>query len=245
MRRICIILCFIYSAASGQDTIVNSNKHKCQISLLACGHYKTFLGKRYIEPTEDHPYNILSHQYEAFNKIPTYGFRLGILLKVPVMKNGSIISGLTYLYNREKFECGIDSFFKYHHAECEMHSLDVIKYDYLYHNLEIPLMVRYNIRNICLSGGVWFEMLSLYKATYTFFPRNSEDTYYSKNGVSAVKSFNYGKKPLQFVPFINVSYSMKIRNIEISPYIGIDFGKKKSIFSNLGVTVPLIGFQKK
>lgn len=246
MKMCFILLCFIYSSTYCQDTIINKFTHSFNISILLSGHYKTFLKEKYIEPKEfnfSHP-DILNNQFSAFNRIPTFGLRTGLIFTFNVSKKISITTGTTYLMLRDKYECNIDSFIKYHSYECEYHVLDVFKYNYKQNILEIPFIINYRINNITLSGGVWCEMVSFYKATYTFIPRDNTGLF-NTSGVSVVRSFNYAEKLLQFVPFINVSYSMKIRDKVFNTYIGIDIGKKESIFMNLGVTVPLTYFQKK
>lgn len=254
-----IIFLFFYSFLSySQDTIIKKDAgKKFQIAIKASGSYKFFVGDRYIKPTPNN-FNantyyddFLIHQFDGFTKIPTYGFQSGLLLGYQLHKNFQLSLGLLYVLRKEVFKSDRDTVIKYHsifnYSSSSYYNLinNVIKYDYTSRNIELPIMITYNWKKINFYAGAHVSIFTINKAVYTYllyaykYPYNFCDCTTQKTFTS------YDILPLKIFPSFQMSYDLRIKNISLNPFLGIDIGTKKSYFLQGGLILPLRKYPKK
>lgn len=224
MKKILCLTCFIlllYSSVFSQNLEPQRN---FQISLKSCLQYKTFFTSEYIESTNDDPSDIIAHQYDRFTKKPTFGFQTGVQINRKIFKNLSIGSGLLVSIRRDLYEGDIDSVLRYH-TPTSIH--DIIKYDYDFCTLGLPLLVIYKIQRFELSVGVNIEFVSFKKARFTYLSAPDKIVY----------SANYFTS---FLPVFQINYLIPINKISIGPLLEMEIGKDKSLYLSTGIVIKLM-----
>jgi len=235
---------FLLSFVSySQDTIKkNTDYPKFQISVQAGGFYKNFFDNGYIEPSTYEPGDSFEdHQYERFTKIPTGGFKTGLLINLKFAKQWYFSSGLLFCYRKDVFENNIDSVTKYHSSLVRnIHS--TVKYDYTYNNFELPVMVLFKWKRLNFYAGAYVPVLCFKKAAYTYvinkYPQNPP-------WITSEKTIKSTEIPLKIYPALQISYAFKIKKSSIEPYLGIDFAEKKSFYIQGGIIYSVYNYLKK
>jgi hypothetical protein len=230
---------FIFSFESfSQDTIGKKiNKDKFQCSIKAGGCYKSFWGNKYIAPTPNLAFDTtLTHQFDGFKKIPTHSFNVGILFSYKIYNNWHIASGLFYFVRRDVYESNPDTVNKYH-TSVYVPISGITRYDYFSENIELPLLVLYKYKKINFLAGVHLPIVTFLRTTYTYADNLSPQ--YATWGTSQ-KVINTVETSLTVFPTFQISYDLKIKNLSLNPFLGIDFGVKKSFYLQGGIILPLI-----
>lgn len=250
MKTICIIifLSCINFISFCQDTIGKGIGKRNQIAIMAGGYYKYFWGKRYIEPTlQNTNTNFTVRQYERFTKTPTYGFLCGVLFTYRLHKNWYFISGLLYFNRKDVYKSNFDSVVTYN-AVANNYSFNnihnVVKYEYSYNNIELPFKVQYKKGKFNLCGGINLPILSFDNATYTYLVSSSQYPYFYDDEPTSQKTIKHIEIPLMIFPTLQVIYNVRIKNILICPFLGIDIGTKKSFYTQVGIILPLKNIHK-
>ncbi len=262
-----ILCCLLFHlSALSQDTIKNLHK-KYEFTFQVSGHYKMFFGDNYIRPTpiknED---EFQTHQYDRFTKTPTFGMSAGILLAHKTQKKFHVTLGLIYSYRRNIFGSNQDTAMKY---ASNLKINDVVEYDYSYHSIEIPILLAYKIKKITFHIGVHLPLFTFYNARYSYvtnqFPQNpswvtSEKTISGIDmPIRHIPSL-FPSVDIQFSPWettttppspnikydmplalatFQVMYDYQIKNYAVNPFLGVDFGTKKSLYLKAGVLIPI------
>lgn len=249
MKTTCFIIClfFFQCISFGQDTIKKSTEKKYQISFKAGGYYENFWGNKYIQPTPYSPNDVLqAHMYDGFTKIPTYGYQGGFLIIHKIIKKHWYLStGLMFCNRKNILECKLDT---------NINPCGIIKFNYTYSNIELPVMLSYKANKINFFIGFHLPVFSFYKANYTYLSTQYWGTSQKTIDGSVVPLFAIPSQitsssnpkitydmPLILATF-QISYNLKITNISFSPFLGIDTGTKKSFYLQCGIILPLQQF---
>ena len=211
----------------GQDT-VGSVAHKNQFYVQTGICYKSFLGSRYIEPKPINPSYYVKpfekHQYDRFTKIPTIGFNAGMLFTHIFNKHWGITTGMIYFFKKDVFENNKDTVIKYGKSSSMRDIHNTLKYEYTYHNIEIPVMAQYSLKKFTFYTGCYFSLLSYKKSTYTYvinqFPLNPQ-------WITSDKTISGLEMPLKIFPTIQASHQMQINNLKFNPYLAFYYALKK------------------
>lgn len=230
----------------GQDTIPPVAK-KTQFFIQIGASYKTFADKKFVEPTTNYYKNyrdeFYDHQYERFDKIPTFGFNAGFRFAYKFDNHWGITSGIQYVLRKDQYEIDRDSVST--NAESvrvncrDIHN--VIKYDYTFHNLEIPVMLQYSFNKFTLNGGASISLLTYKKATYTYLiiQNPAYDDYWGTPDKD--KTVNSLESTLLIYPTLQMSYEMQINKLRVNPYFALSYeaSKQHSLYLQLGLVFPL------
>jgi hypothetical protein len=233
MKNPCIIILLLFYAclSFSQDTVKKSSEKKHFYSLIAgCGYYGDFGGKKQTNPI--HVLNALaeSGQYRGFAKVPTLGVYAGGEWNYKISDKLRFSLSLLYYLRRDVFEGDYDTVLKYH-AVVNYNSYynminNVIKYNYTYLNLELPLMMDYKIRKCNLRGGIHLPIITHYKTTYTYllYPHPlTYPPYFLGSDHTTQKTITGFKMPLIVYPSLQISYALKVKKTLIRPFFGVDF----------------------
>lgn len=262
------IACILFSVACyGQsDTMRTTNKF--EFYAQAGAYYKTFFDKRYIKPTP-HNYNnhkpFETHQYDGFNKISTAGFNLGFLCSFNFNAHVGMITGLVYFLRREEFERNQDSTAKNYSIGYRSIN-NVSKFNYSYHDIELPVMFKYSLKKIHFSFGTYIPLITYKIAQYTYLVADvnnnpSVSTWYTSTKTVSGFDMPIKARPngdewqlfkrgraysrydvlLKIYPTIQASYDFKIKNFQFSPYLALSYALKNQndFYIQAGVFVPL------
>jgi len=197
-------------------------------SLKLGGSYKTFVGNTYIERTGD----TKNPQYEGFTKIPTSGFQIGVLWSHELHKNLHLSLGLAYFLRTDIYQGDCDTVLKYG-TPTSIH--DILKYEYYYNNIELPILLSYNLKKINFHIGVNLAFLTFYKAVYTYIPNQNA---FNDKTSKTINSFELAK---DIFPTFQISYNAKYKRYSFKPFFGIDIGRGNSVYLQLGLIVPITG----
>ncbi len=241
MKNIIFIFLFLFSYLTclSQDTLKHFEK-KYQFSIQAGGYYKYFICERYIDPTTYKKGDkFKEHQYDRFIKIPTYGFKTGLLIDIKFAKHWYFSSGLLFCFRKDVFENNIDTVIKYYNSSTIRNIHNTVKYDYSYNNIELPLMILFKWKRINFYAGVYLPVLTFCKSTYTYvvnqFPQNPP-------WITSKKIIKSIEIPLKIYPSYQISYAFKIKKHSLAPYLGFDFGAKKSFYIQGGIIFSVYNF---
>lgn len=230
-----LIIKFLSLQVFAQNTM-----QKSFFSIQAGACYKTFLGSKYIEPTQyNYGDEFTEHQYERFKKTPTFGFNAGILFTYRFNNQCGITSGLLYFLRKDIFENNQDTVIKYGNGSSMRDIHNVLKYNYSYNNLELPLLFQYSVKKITLYIGCYFALITYKKATYTYvvnrYPSNPQ-------WITSDKTISGFEKLFKLFPTFQVSYEIAIENIKLNPYLAFcyDIKNKKDFYTQIGINMPLV-----
>ncbi|MCK9220699.1 MAG: hypothetical protein M0P47_11700 [Bacteroidales bacterium] len=221
MKKPLWLTCFLLLIFSPTFSQNQEPERKFQITLKSCLQYKTFFASKYIEKTENDPSDIIAHQYDRFTKNPTFGFQTGVQINRKIFKNLSIGSGILVSIRNDLYEGNIDTVHRYH-TPTSIH--DIIKYDYNFCTLGVPLLVVYRIKRFELSVGVNIEFVSFKKARFTYLSAPDKIVY----------STNYFTS---FLPAFQINYLIPIDKISLGPLLEMEIGKEKSFYLSTGIVV--------
>ncbi len=245
MRKLFItigIILIIY-VSYGQDSLKYNAQHsKYQFSFLAGGFYKSFLGNKYIKPTTfelGDPFE--QHQYERSIKIPAGGFKFGALLDIRMAKHWYFTTGLLFCYRKDIFEYNSDTIKKYNSIGSIRNIYNVLSYNYVYNSLEIPLMILLKFKRINLYAGAFIPILSYKVANYTYIIRQSS---YPISYNTSEKTIKTLEVPFKIYPSWLMSYTINLAKHRLEPFIGMDFGPKRSFCLQGGLIFTPYNYQK-
>jgi len=239
-----IYLFLITAVAYGQDSLIGHKPNRLQICIKAGASYKFFFGKRYIEPTTYGPSSrtFTDHQYERFTKTPSFGFQGGALFMVRLFGNWSVSTGVLFCTRKDIFKTSQDTVIRYGNGS-DIHDIhNVLEYDYSYHNFEVPLLLSFDLKRFCFYGGVNFQLLTYYKATYTYLLTQGNYYPYPVSWETSQKTLRDVEWICTVVPTLQVSYAIYIKKFVMKPYLGIDFSTLNSFYLHGGVIFPLFSF---
>lgn len=231
MKQIILIffLIALHLLSYSQDTIKeNVTQNKSQLLVKLGGSYKSFIGNKYIERQKNVNNNYQLHQYEGFTKVPTFGYQAGVVWSYKLSKTFHMALGLSYYLRKETYQGNRDTVLKYH-TPTSIH--DILKYEYSYNDIELPILFSLNFKKINFYLGVYIPLVTFYKAVYTYIP-NSTDDITSKTITSIELSKN-------IFPTFQISYNLKIKKYLFNPFLGIDFDFKENIYYQGGIIVPI------
>ncbi len=236
MRKLFLIMSIILATyvSYGQDTIRAKAHHsKYQFSFLVGGFYKSFFGNRYIKPTTfELGDSFEQHQYERSIQTPTGGFKFGALVDIRMAKHWYFTTGMLFCYRKDIFEYNSDTVKKYNNISYTRNIHNVLTYNYAYTNLEIPLMILLKLKRISLYVGANIPILSYKVANYSYIIRQS---YYPISYGTSEKTVKNLEVPFKIYPTWLLSYSFTLPKHTLEPFIGMDFGARKSFFIQGGL----------
>jgi hypothetical protein len=232
----------------GQDSITPVAK-KAHFSIQIGASYKTFTDKKFVEPIIDfyNHYNVVEfydHQYEKYNKIPTFGLNAGFLFAYSFDNHWGIASGIQYAFRNDQYEINRDSVYHFNAESMRVNCRDihnVLKFDYYFHNLEIPLMIQYSFNKFTFNGGASISLLTYKKATYTYLVLQNPGCNVYWDAPGEKKTVNSLESTLLIYPTVQISYEMKFGKLRTNPYFALscEASKQHSLYLRLGMIFPL------
>ena len=210
----------------------DSTNRKCRFSIIAAAAYKSYFGSRYIDYPTNRSTNGENDRFDGFTKIPAFGFRAGFTMNTRIYRHLSFTTGMLCALRKEVYEGNQDTVMKYGTAT-SAHL--ILKYDYSYYDIDLPVLVTYRFKRWTLSGGINLPLVSFIKASYTYIPTTSDDL-----GGKKVNDFKIFRTVF---PTLQVSYSIKIKKVTIEPYLGIEIGERSSVCLQGGIGLPFISPQ--
>lgn len=220
----------------GQDSL---RYDKVSFQLQLTGAYKTCFGNNYIEPTdEDSNHEFGSSWYHRFNIKPSSRFSLGALVSFNFNENWALNTGVLYAVRNEILETSRATVLTYGNFSVftDLNNIStILKYDYVYHNLEIPLFVEYNLNKLHFYLGVTIPVLTYKEAKYLYL---KEASYIS---ATEEKQFNGWEIPVMVLPTIQVAHTIQINSLALKPFVGFGYGVRgqEAFHFQLGVNLPL------
>ena len=240
MRKLFLIMSIILATyvSYGQDTIRAKAPHlKYQFSFLVGGFYKSFLGNKYIKPTTfELGDSFEQHQYERSTKSPTGGFKIGAMVDIRMAKHWYFTTGMLFCYRKDIFEYNYDTVKRYISNGSTRNIHNVLTYNYAYSNLEIPLMILLKLKRINLYVGANIPILSYKVANYSYIIRQP---LYPISYSTSEKTVQTLEVPFKIYPSWLLSYTFTLPKHTLEPFIGMDFGAKKSFFIQGGLIFTL------
>lgn len=240
IKTLWILFCclLINILALAQDTLQQKSRERFFISVKAGGYYKFFIGNNYISPTlEAFADDFEDHQYDRFTKTPTFGLQTGIMSSFNMQKGWFIVLGLSFCNRRIVYENNKDTVVKYGNGSRIQDIHNVYKYDYSYDNFELQFMLSYKFNKLSLYAGAYIPVLTFYQATYSYLILQLPEP----RGTSQ-KTIKGVEIPLMIFPSILASYKITIKTFSFHPYLGIDFGSKKSVYLHGGIIFTIASF---
>ena len=227
-KPIILLLILFPFMVYGQNYRANEPNDKAEntFSLKFGGSYKTFVGSTYVERTGD----TKNPQYEGFTKIPTSGFQIGVLWNHLLHENFYLSLGLAYFLRTDIYQGNCDTVLKYG-TPTSIH--DILKYEYYYNNIELPILLSYNLKKVNFHIGVNIAFLTFYKAVYTYIP---DPDIINDMADKTIKNFELAK---DIFPTFQISYNAKYKRYSFKPFFGIDIGRSSSVYLQLGLIVPI------
>jgi hypothetical protein len=223
----------------GQDSnqaVESKNMFTAQAGI----YYKMFLNKKYIEPVPNiNGDDIIVHQYERFTKIPVFGYSIGMLFTHKISKRLGLTSGLIYFMRKDIYENNMDTVIKYGNRSNIRDIHNMLKYEYYYHNLEIPVMLQYSLRKLSFNIGVYISTLTYKIANYTYVI-NQNNSY--SQWTTSKKSFSGIERNVAAIPAVQLSYSgYKINKVQLNPFIAFYYSanKENELYIQCGLNFPL------
>ena len=178
-----------------------------------------------------YPTNSSETQYGGFTREATPGFRIGIIADFKIHKTFHLSTGLVFAQRKEIYQGNRDSVL-YYGTQTSIHN--IVKYEYDFNNLEIPILFSLKLRKLSLQAGVNLILVSFYKAHYSYIPNpniSNDKTF------KTIKNTELSKT---IYPTLQASYNLQIKRFEFSPFIGLDFALNKSLYFQGGIIIPLI-----
>jgi hypothetical protein len=238
IRNVLIVFCLISAALPAQDSTGMAEGRKYSISYGAGIGFGDYLGDNYIEPTYyTYPiYDFSSHQYERFTKKPSYCLKGGALISRRISNRLSLSGGLFYYLRRVIMEADYDVIRAYNAIKnpySPYHIRNVVKYEFTYHNLELPFLIQYKKDRLAWFTGVYFPVVAYRHATYTYLAE--PNTYGTDETIQ--KTVNRFELPLTVYPMLKLSYDLKINNLPLSPFAEVNFGLHKEYYILAGIII--------
>jgi hypothetical protein len=178
----------------------------------------------------------LPHQYERFTKKPSYCLKGGALISRIISNRFILSGGLFYYLRRVIMEADYDVIRAYNAVAdpyTPYHIRNVVKYEFSYHNLELPFLIQYKKDNLALFTGVYFPVVAYRNATFTYLAK--PEAYGSEETIQ--KTVNRFELPLTVYPMLKLSYDLKIKNLPLSPFAELNFGLHKEVCILTGIII--------
>jgi hypothetical protein len=207
---------------------VNNPELKIAFSIKAGFIYKNYFGNRYIEHPVNNSNQWKKHQFDGFTKIPSAGFQGGGLMNCRIVKQFYFTTGILFSFRKDIYEGDHDTILKYGRV-ASSHYIE--KYDYSYYNLEIPVLLLYRLKKADIFVGIDLPLLSFRTAKYTYIPEPDNDLTGKK--VNELELFK------TIFPTIQMSYQCEVGKVLFKPFLGIEFGIKKSFSVQGGIIFPV------
>lgn len=223
-----------------QDTTFHKEEKKFLLEISGSGYYKFIFDNQYIKPTAyNYGDDFSKHQYERFNKFPTFGFSAGLLFTHRFGKQCGITTGLMYFLRRDVFENNEDTVIKYGNGSSMRDIHNVLKYDYSFNNIELPLMFQFSAMKFNFHTGFYFALISYKKAEYTYVVNQYSNT---PQWITSEKTITGWEMPFKLFPTIQISYEVEIKKIKFSPFLAFYYAVKNQndIYTQLGINFPII-----
>jgi hypothetical protein len=237
LKNFFVILTLISAAVSAQDSTVVSDGRKYTLSYVAGIGFGDYLGDNCIEPTFPVTlyYDFMTHQYERFTKKPSYCLKGGALISRRISNRFILSGGLFYYLRRVIMDADYDTIRKYNAIDSYTphHIRNVVKYEFSYHNLELPFLIQYKKDKLAIYTGVYFPLVSYRHATFTYLAKPK--TYGSEETIQ--KTVNRFELPLTIYPMLKLSYDFKINNMSVSPFVELNFGLHKEVYFLTGIII--------
>jgi hypothetical protein len=229
-KKLLILLPFLLIpwCANSQQTDQTDSGRKCEFSITAAFTYKTYFRNRYLDHPISYSNTGQAHQFDGFTKIPTFGFRTGVLMNKRLYRHVSFVTGLIFTYRKEIYQGNPDTVLKYG-SPTSLHL--ILKYNYSFNDVDLPIMVTYRYKKLIFSAGINIPLISFITARYTYIPTPGDDLEGKK--INDFKIFR------TLFPTIQVSYTCMVKKFSIDPYLGFEFGTKSSIYLQAGFILPL------
>jgi hypothetical protein len=246
MKKIFLIigLLFLSTVSYGQDSIKKRMYYpQFQISVQAGGMYENFLGNRYIDPAKST--TVKEHKYDGYTKMPTFGYKAGFLINIKIIKNLYVTTGSFFCFRKEVYENSLDTINKYGLSKGTGYIPEtgrisnIIRYDYSSYDIELPIMLLFRWKRLNIYAGAYFPMLIYRKAIYTYNYKTAQIPL----GADC-KKFSEFELPIKVYPSFHISYVFNIRKHTIEPYVGMDFGAKKSFYVQGGLIFSVYNYLK-
>ncbi len=226
------------STLFGQSTTSSDAEH-LQFNVLAGLHYKTFLDKTYIDP-ELHQHNddFAEHQYERFNKVPTFGFRVGFGLDYGLSEHWGLSTGLAYVLRKDVFENNRDTVIRYGSFSAMRNISNVVKYDYVSNDIQIPFLLKYSADGFTFYAGIHLSVFAYKKAAYTYVINQYP---IEPNWTTSEKTVSGFEIPLKVFPTLQSGYKVNVGNLEFNPFLAVlyEINAQNDIYIQTGILVPL------
>ncbi len=220
MKKNCILVFGLIVAFPlfSQDTIKNSGK-KCQYSFEIGAAYKGFVKSRYISPGSNITgNNYMKDQFDRFTRMPAYSIDGGILVSVRLSGHWNFTTGLMYYLRKDIYRMDIDSVIKYNGPQSFPYITGVFKYNYFYHNVEVPIMFGYKFKRLTFSFGFNTSVLSYRKTIYSYVIGVGSYSPSWETTKKTVKDFDYA---ITMYPCIRISYEKKISGHPMNFFLGL------------------------
>lgn len=235
---ILFILSSSLSSAFGQELQSNINDNKCQIDLKSGIYYQNFFTNKYIERTDYSYEDFNKHKYEGFYKMPAYGYQFELRLTAPLCKRFYFTTGLAFCNRKEVFQTSEDTIKRYYPSAIQGIE-NILKYDYTFYDIEIPVLISYKIKKINILAGIYFPVFTYVSGTFSYLTtQSSAQPVWEKSE----KSLKYIEFPQMIFPSIQVSYDFAIKKLKFAPFIQLDFGSYWSLYLQGGITFNLLSF---
>ncbi len=209
-----------------QDT-TSINERKIQFNAKIGITYEGVVGNRYIKRSKDSPEK---DQYDGFTKKSTLGFQAGIVADFKIHKKLHISAGLIFAQRKSIYEGDRDSVLRYG-TPTSIHK--IVKYEYLYNNIELPILFSFKFKKINLHTGINLILVSFYEANYSYIPSPFNVNDKTKKTIKSTELSN------RIYPTFQISYNLKVKKVVLNPFLGIDIGKNRSLYFQSGINIPL------
>ena len=223
-----LILLQIHSYSQDKKDLISLG-YNHYFSIKAGFLYKNFFGSKYIELRPTTPTTTgKQYQYDGFTKIPTIGFQGGILFSIKIYRPIYFSTGLQLSFRKDIYKGNPDSVLKYP-PPASIHY--IVKYNYLYYNIEIPFLLSYKIKNWEIYLGINLPLVLFRTAKYSYIPVSNDSLTEKK-----VTETQYIKT---FFTCFQINYNWIIKDYQLNTYLGFEIGNKSSYFINCGIIIPI------
>jgi hypothetical protein len=215
-----ILSLLIVQVSHCQDSLSGKGK-LWDASAFAGAGFKGYFGSAYIKPTvksSDDPFQ--AHIYDGFTRKPSFFFDAGILFSLRLSGHFHLASGISYALRKSIYENSMDSV-KDDFTVTTMENINnVIKFNYSFNNIEIPLFLEYSVMNTTVFAGFRASLFSFQSADYSYLIAQDP---FNPNWTTSGKKICEFEMPLKFYPSVQISYRVRIGKISFDPFVAFDF----------------------
>jgi hypothetical protein len=196
---------------------------RLQVSIKSGIIYQDYFGSRYIK-LNAYPQGNKYYKLNGFTKKPSLGFQSGLLVKFKFAHHFFISTGVLYVLREDIYQGDYD-YISIHGSPMSGHK--IVKYEYSYNTMEVPLYFGYYINKLNFSIGASYPFLIHSTAKYTYIP----DPYLT----ATERTITGYVEPSRIYPILTASYDFPVGRFLVSPNIEFKFGEMKSYYFQLGV----------